>query len=357
MWRKLLPLCIFGVLQIHGAGAQQVAHDAADGFAHAMTNRNTDSAARRTALVIGNASYSSDAADSLPAVPNAVHDAQSVAKTLRAQGFDVVLRTDATAQQMREALADFGRRLQPGGTALFYFAGHALQAGQATLLTSMGADPRAPATLLNASVDLSDVLATLSMPRAGARNLIVLDACLTQPFAPTFVAVALPPQTLMAYATAPGSTAADGIRHGLFTSAWLREMARAPGQSVDAMFAHVNERVRADTHGMQQPWTVSSLTSPVRLADAGGFATPLAAQATDHVVTMTSRGILPKDSNEQYELTFWESVKDSNYASDYEAYLKAYPNGRFAALAKARIERLKGAASAAPPATFLNSGS
>jgi formylglycine-generating enzyme required for sulfatase activity len=52
-------------------------------------------------------------------------------------------------------------------------------------------------------------------------------------------------------------------------------------------------------------------------------------------------GILPKDSAEQYELTFWDSIKDSNQASDYEAYLQAYPNGRFAALARARVERLR----------------
>jgi formylglycine-generating enzyme required for sulfatase activity len=53
---------------------------------------------------------------------------------------------------------------------------------------------------------------------------------------------------------------------------------------------------------------------------------------------------MPKDSAEQVELTFWDSVKDSSHASDYEAYLQAYPNGRFAALARARIERLKAAA-------------
>lgn len=52
-------------------------------------------------------------------------------------------------------------------------------------------------------------------------------------------------------------------------------------------------------------------------------------------------GILPKDTPEQYELTFWDSIKDSNHVGDYEAYLQAYPNGRFAALAKARIARLK----------------
>lgn len=63
-------------------------------------------------------------------------------------------------------------------------------------------------------------------------------------------------------------------------------------------------------------------------------------------------GILPKDSAEQYELTFWESIKDSPHAGDYEAYLKAYPNGRFAELARTRIERLRAAApkpEAAPP--------
>jgi formylglycine-generating enzyme required for sulfatase activity len=52
-------------------------------------------------------------------------------------------------------------------------------------------------------------------------------------------------------------------------------------------------------------------------------------------------GVLPKDSAETYELTFWESIKDSRHASDYEAYLQAYPKGRFAALARARIERIR----------------
>ncbi len=55
-------------------------------------------------------------------------------------------------------------------------------------------------------------------------------------------------------------------------------------------------------------------------------------------------GVMPKDSAEQYELTFWESIKDSNHASDYEAYLQAYPKGRFAALARARIARLQASA-------------
>ncbi len=58
-------------------------------------------------------------------------------------------------------------------------------------------------------------------------------------------------------------------------------------------------------------------------------------------------GVLPKDSAETYELRFWESIKDSRHAGDYEAYLQAYPKGRFAGLARARIDRLKWPAPAA----------
>lgn len=68
-------------------------------------------------------------------------------------------------------------------------------------------------------------------------------------------------------------------------------------------------------------------------------------------LAVANAGVLPKDSAEQYELAFWESIKDSTYASDYEAYLEAYPKGRFAALARARAQRLRAAAAkgATPP--------
>lgn len=49
------------------------------------------------------------------------------------------------------------------------------------------------------------------------------------------------------------------------------------------------------------------------------------------------------------EVTFWESVRDSTDPAEIESYLKAYPNGEFAALARIRINRLKAAAPASPP--------
>jgi formylglycine-generating enzyme required for sulfatase activity len=67
-------------------------------------------------------------------------------------------------------------------------------------------------------------------------------------------------------------------------------------------------------------------------------------------VTPAAAGVMPKNTDEQYELTFWDSIKDSNFAGDYEAYLKSYPNGRFAGLAKARIDRIKASAPGKPEA-------
>ena len=52
-------------------------------------------------------------------------------------------------------------------------------------------------------------------------------------------------------------------------------------------------------------------------------------------------GILPQDGEALYEIEFWNSIKDSKNAEDYEAYLKTYPNGRFAPLAKVRAQRYR----------------
>ena len=52
-------------------------------------------------------------------------------------------------------------------------------------------------------------------------------------------------------------------------------------------------------------------------------------------------GIVPKESPERFELIFWDSIKDSDNPADYDAYLEAYPQGRFAPLAKSRAKSLR----------------
>jgi formylglycine-generating enzyme required for sulfatase activity len=257
---------------------------------------------------------------------------------------------------MNEAVAEFGRRLEAGGVGLFYFAGHGYQTSHATLLAPAGSDPNAPAALVRDSVDLAEVLRVMSAPRLQQVNVVVLDACLEQPFESSAESGAALPalsgQTLVAYATAPRGFAADGAAHGVFTAAWLHELTRAQSLNMSAQLQRAAASTTAATHGRQTPWLASTLVQPLFVVQAAGSAAFTAAIDTRdlQVAVLQSRGIIPKDSNEQYELTFWDSIKDSNYASDYEAYLKAYPNGRFATLARARIERLKTAAPKQQPA-------
>jgi formylglycine-generating enzyme required for sulfatase activity len=315
MWRKLLLAVLLGAIAFGSSASQE------SGLVHA----------RRIALVIGNANYGD------PAPGNAVRDAAAIGERLRGLGYEVMTYSDLSHDRMNEAIHEFDRRLAAGGVGLLYFAGHAIQVGKSTLLLPV--DVReAPADMLARGIALDDILAGMSMPRRDKLNLVVLDTCLNNPFVANNVNVVQPPErTLVAYATQPGSVAADGVRHGMFTGALLHALAE-PGRSVEDALRDASRSVNVATAGRQVPWIASATSGSLP-----SLAVPLTA-ATGIVAIPRSRGILPKDSNEQYELTFWESIKDSNYPSDYEAYLKAYPNGRFAALAQARIERLRAAA-------------
>lgn len=57
----------------------------------------------------------------------------------------------------------------------------------------------------------------------------------------------------------------------------------------------------------------------------------------------------PPAASPDPELVFWESVRDSTRPAEYEAYLKAYPEGRFAELARLRAEALQPAPAPAEP--------
>ncbi|AXF18208.1 SUMF1/EgtB/PvdO family nonheme iron enzyme [Paraburkholderia caledonica] len=354
MWRIFLLMWMAGAVLVDCgntfAAAPSEITGATDRAIAPFASEHDYSGAPRIALVIGNGEYGDNSHDVVK--QNAPRDARAVGKALRALGFDVTVLSNATPAVMQQSIAELRERLTAGGIGLFYFAGHGMRIGGQTLLIPAGMDMRSPASLLRQAVDLNDVLQAMHS-RDGQLNLVILDTCFDNPFAAAVApdASALPPNTVVAYATAPGGFAADGIRHGIYTQALLRTLDEAPARPLMSLLANVASQVRDVTRGEQSPWIASTLTAS---ADAGNSAVkaPVVNAETydDTVVTLHSRGILPKDSSEQYEITFWNSIKDSNYPGDYEAYLKAYPNGRFATLAHARIDRLRAAASSAPAA-------
>jgi formylglycine-generating enzyme required for sulfatase activity len=56
------------------------------------------------------------------------------------------------------------------------------------------------------------------------------------------------------------------------------------------------------------------------------------------------------------ELAFWETIKNSQDPAEFEAYLIAYPKGRFARLAEIRIRSLKAESDAASPVERTSPG-
>lgn len=115
------------------------------------------------------------------------------------------------------------------------------------------------------AVDAGRVLDAMAV--AGNRfNIVILDACRANPFARSWRApqrglapVQAAAGMFIAYATAPGSVAADGEgRNGLYTQQLLQQM-RVPNQPVECTFKRVRAAVMSATDGKQIPWETSSL--------------------------------------------------------------------------------------------------
>ena len=280
---------------------------------------------KRLALVIGNGAYR-DAP-----LKNPVSDARALAAKLRALGFDVMIGENLGQRDMTRLVARFGERLAGHDVGMFFFAGHGIQIKGKNYLVPVDAQIGSENSVRAEAVDVDAVLDQLS---SSPLNVVILDACRNNPFERRFRGVSgglaqmdAPKGTLIAYATAPGKVALDGEgENSAYTTALLRVLGE-PGLPVESVFKRVRGEVARMTGDVQIPWEASSLTGDFFFASAKSPTRSAATGATDA----------------EAELLFWQSVKDSQDAEDFKAYLHQYPNGRFAEIAKNRLNRMKNA--------------
>jgi len=211
-------------------------------------------AAQRIALVIGNADY-----DTAP-LKNPANDAVDMAKALRGLGFEVIEKTNASKRDMILAVDEFARRLRDAEIGVFYFAGHGMQIHGRNYLIPVKAHVTSETDVQFEAMDAGRVLG--KMQDAGNKlNIVILDACRDNPFKRSFrtetVGLAqmdAPKGSIIAYATAPGSVAADGNgRNGLFTKHLLKSLATA-GMTVQDVFMETGMGVMKETGDKQIPW-------------------------------------------------------------------------------------------------------
>jgi uncharacterized caspase-like protein len=288
-------------------------------------------AEKRVALVIGNSAY-----QKVAPLTNPANDAGIVAAMLKQIGFDSVeARMDLKAADMRRALREFGNKARDADVALVYYAGHGIELDNTNYLIPVDAQLETDTDVYDETLPLDRVL--VAVEPAKQLRLVILDACRDDPFSKRMKrAVAsraigrglakvepTSPNTIIAFAAKAGSTASDGdSRNSPFATA-LVEYLPKPGLDLRRAFGFVRDDVLKITGNKQEPYVYGSLGGndvplvPVKPVATGPQADPQAAVRRD------------------YELALQLGTREI-----WEAFLRTYPDGFYAELAKGQLKRI-----------------
>jgi uncharacterized caspase-like protein len=228
----------------------------------------------KVALVIGNAAY-----ENAPALKNPVNDADDMCAALGRLGFETLCHTNIRDRAEFDArVSEYVDRLEPNTVGVFYYSGHGLQAGNANFLIPTQVQPGAAAQdPLAVLYGVDDLFARLGQ-KPTQLQLVILDACRTDLFAPPTARPSgrgaslaadsglirslkvvpsvgsglspikdAPPGTMVLYATASRDTAFDGEgRNGPLTKHVLRHI-RTRGLPLQEFISRVTAGVENET--------------------------------------------------------------------------------------------------------------
>ena len=199
------------------------------------------SAASRIALVISNSAY-----QGAPPLNTSAADANLIATTLQAAGYDVSEYTDLTKENIGSVFAPVLEKIKaagPDAIVFFYFTGYAAQSNGDDYLIPVDAQIKSADAVATEALPLSAVTKVFADVPAAAR-IIVLDASRDggfgrgggQPLAPGLALVGVPQGTLLAYSAAPDAVATDGNGANSPYAAALATLMRQPGLGMEQNF-------------------------------------------------------------------------------------------------------------------------
>lgn len=295
-----------------------------------LANPGISGAQERIALVIGNGTY-----DRIASLPNPTSDAELMSETLADAGFRVIKITDAGLDEMKRGISEFGRALIEAGpetTALFYYAGHAVQSFGNNYLLPTDSNIRHQGDLDLYGVEANWMLRQLYAARVKT-SIVILDSCRNNPFAAIsgfdeegLAEMNAPTGTFIAYATAPGDVALDGTGDNSPYTLALADAIATQSSPVEQLFKSVRIRVLNETGGRQTPWDSSSLTSDFRF----------------HAVDNPGAASAGSAPAQPADLVLWNSIRDSESPDQIRLFLRAYPNSAVAPEAQEQLALLEG---------------
>ncbi len=322
-------------------------------------------AEKRVALVIGNSSYVHASE-----LKNPSNDANAIAEKLSALDFHVIKGVDLDQNGMRSKVQEFARSINDAQVALLFYAGHGLQVDGQNYLLPINAE-------LNNEIDLQfqgvavDFLLRV-MENRNRTSIVLLDACRNNPLAARLARsmnsgraatvnqglarIETGVGTYIGFSTSPDSVALDGDGdNSPFTNALLKHI-DTENEDIESVMRNVREDVIKKTNGSQVPWGNSSLVGRGFVFKKGedketqkvASASPAQTQSSDNsnltaILQNLANQSATRSSGEdrQIELTYWESIQNSNDPLFFKAYLEQFPNGSFSSLARLKISLLE----------------
>jgi formylglycine-generating enzyme required for sulfatase activity len=292
---------------------------------------------RRVALLIGNAAYTSG----MPALTYPLQDIQVLEQSLKKLNFDVQVVRNADQKAMGRAIRDFGTNAREAQVALVYYSGHGMQARDENYLIPVGAAIETEGDLDIEAIQLRALMRQIEDARPKT-TVVVLDACRDNPVASRTKSgtkglsrVQSPPNnTLVVFAALPGTTATD---NGVFAKE-LASRITEPNVGIRTVFDKVGQAVRQATGQKQAIQRDDQLSEDVVLL----------ATARVEPVTPAPAPIPAGPTAEQIEQQAWDAAVRANALAGYQAYMRRYPNGRYAPAAEVAIAGLEAPVRPAP---------
>lgn len=218
---------------------------------------------RGLALVIGNSDYF-EATD----LPNPENDARDMGIALNKLGFEVMQFENLSQNEMKKAVGNFLLKLEHHKTAVFFYAGHGVQHGGRNYLVPIDVNLTSANEISDKCIDTGGLLTKMELMELET-SILILDACRSNPFKGVDSGVAdissgltgtdAPAGSIVAFATAPGKTASDGIGdNGLYTQEILKNIYKQD-LKVEDLFKRVRINVMNQSNNQQIPWETSSL--------------------------------------------------------------------------------------------------
>jgi formylglycine-generating enzyme required for sulfatase activity len=284
------------------------------------TGQGTPAEPRRVALVIGNGAYPQSPIASVPG------DARAFADVLREGGFDVVYAENARRAEMEAAVGAFAQKLGWGVTAIVYFGGHAIRHQDRNFLLAVDSKIVNESDIRAEGIDIDLILDPLIVSRP-AGCVVILDAARKNPWqqalSPRLRGLSSQPPiqgVTVIYPVAPGEVVGDTPREANLFAVELVKAAKVQNLPFKEVLKRVRTAVAQATRDRQMVW--ESAATP------GEF-----------VISSVRKPARAADSLEQ---GFWDTIKSSDSAADFKAYLDSYPDGPFAAAARARLQQIEG---------------